>query len=185
MCALLSAVSAPPQTCDSADAALSLSAPSAEAAETNPLTFRFALMFGGFVPRSHDVRFLFDPPSPSLARVNSLHVFGMFFVIIRGLRSSQFVCVLFHRAGSTDVMVIPERSRALIAVFGGGVAKVAENGANATSAASQAGEAKQVSGSGNDHAPEVIEHGGGHFMPMQADLKRQYVEFIARQQQRL
>ncbi len=94
----------------------------------------------------------------------------------------NFLVFSFHCAGSTDVMVIPERSRALIAVFGGG-AKV-ENGANTTSAASQAGEAKQVSG-GSQCAPEVIEHAGGHFMPMQADLKRQYVEFIARQQQRL
>jgi hypothetical protein len=78
-------------------------------------------------------------------------------------------------------MVIPERSRALIAAFGGDVhvAKVAENSANASSVC----EAEQASGSGNQLAPEVIEHGGGHFMPMQADLKRRYVEFIARQQQ--
>ncbi len=80
-------------------------------------------------------------------------------------------------------MVIPERSRALIAAFGGDahVANVAENGANA----SPVSEAGQMNGSGDKLAPEVIEHGGGHFMPMQADLKRQYVEFIARQQQRL
>lgn len=74
-------------------------------------------------------------------------------------------------------MVIPERSRALIAAFGGDVQ--AENNANASPVC----EAEQASGSGNQLAPEVIEHGGGHFMPMQADLKRQYVEFIARQQQ--
>ncbi len=87
MCALLSAVSAPPQPSDATDAFPSY-APAAGASKSgdasgdestrNPLTFRFALMFGGFVPRSHDVRFLFDPPSPSLARIRSLHVFGMF-----------------------------------------------------------------------------------------------------------
>lgn len=87
MCALLSAVSAPPLPSD-ANGAFHSSGPVAEAAESgdasgnqatrNPLTFRFALMFGGFVPRSHDVQFMFDPPSPSLARIRSLHVFGMF-----------------------------------------------------------------------------------------------------------